>query len=61
MLYKYGMRSRGYSWGGQPMDGLAYYEDSDSKEYHCYLIYRRKLTDKELLEFDMDFIGRVQE
>ena len=55
-LYKYGMRLRGFSPMCQPMSGLAVAEDGDSK-YHNYLYYERKLTNKEVEDYELDFIG----
>lgn len=54
--YKYGMRLRGFSIGCQPMNGLLMTEDSD-REYYSYLYYERKLTYKELEDYELDFIG----
>ena len=54
--YKYGMRLRGFSIGCQPMNGLLTAEDGD-KKYYSYLYYERKLTDKELEDYELDFIG----
>lgn len=56
MVFKYGMRLRGFSIGCQPMNGLLMAEDGD-KKYHDYLYYERKLTDKELKDYELDFIG----
>lgn len=55
-LYKYGMRLRGFSIGCQPMNGLIMTEDGNMK-YYSYLYYERKLTDKELEDYELDFIG----
>jgi hypothetical protein len=55
-LYKYGMRLRGFSIGCQPMAGLVLAEEGDRK-YYNYLYYERKLTDKELEDYELDFIG----
>lgn len=55
-VYKYGMRLRGFSIGCQPMNGLLTAEDGDG-EYYSYLYYERKLTDKELEDYELDFIG----
>lgn len=55
-IYKYGMRLRGFAPFCQPMNGLLMAEDGD-KKYHDYLYYERKLTDKELEDYELDFIG----
>ncbi len=59
ILYKYGMRLRGFSPWCQP-DGHYRWEDGDRK-YHSFLFYRRKLTDKETRDYELDFIGEVEE
>lgn len=63
MLYEYGMRLRGFAPGCQPMDGLEAVSKTDkAKTGHWYrLIYRRELTDKECIEYELDFVGRVNE
>ena len=55
--YLYGMRLRGYAPWCQPMSGLV--ERRDSKKYHDELVYNRKLTDSELKEYELDFIGTL--
>lgn len=57
MLYKYGMRLRGFSPMCQPMDGLVRREDDITGKYYDILIYARKLTVKEEREFSLDYIG----
>lgn len=58
--YKYGMRLRGFSPGAQPRDGLLYAEDGSDKVniygrlYHNILVYGRRLTDKELIDYELD-------
>ena len=54
--YKYGMRLRGFAPMCQPMNGLVYWEDGDRK-YHNYLCYKRELSNKELKDYELDFIG----
>ena len=55
------MRLRGFSLGCQPMDGFVL-RCIDRKEdrYHDILCYERKLTDKELNDYEMDFIEEVE-
>ena len=57
MRYKYGMRLRGFSPGCQPMDGFV--ERLDSRDYWDELVYNRKLTDKEVRCYDLEYIGEV--
>ena len=54
--YHYGMRLRGYSIGCQPMDGLMLVMDDPRGEYHNILSYNRKLTEKEVEDYELDLI-----
>ncbi len=57
------MRLRGFSPGAQPREGLLYAEDGSDKVsvygrlYHNILVYDRRLTGKELEEYELDFLG----
>ena len=55
--YKYGMRLRPYSIGCQPMDGLV--EVMLDNRYWNILIYDRKLTDQEVSDYELDYLGEV--
>ena len=55
--YAYGMRLRGFSHGCQPMNGFMEGIDDLTGKYHDILIYRRKLTDEELIDYELDYIG----
>lgn len=54
-LYKYGMRLRGFSPMCQPMTGLVSAEEGD-RNYYSYLYYERKLTDREVRDYELDLI-----
>ena len=57
MYYVYGMRTRGYSLMAQPMDGLVeHLETAKGAKYLSLLVYKRKLTDAELADYELDFI-----
>lgn len=58
MMYKYGMRLRGFSIGCQPSKGWIETEDGD-KEYWNYLYYDRKLSEEEVRDYELDFLGEV--
>lgn len=58
MRYKYGMRLRGFSIGCQPMNGLDHREDDTSGKYHDILVYNRPLTDKEISDYELDYIEK---
>lgn len=55
MKYRYGMRLRGFSVGCQPYMGFLAVVDSD--KYHDELLYDRKLTDKEVDDYELDYLG----
>lgn len=68
--YIYGMKARPFSIGCQPMEGLMASDafkllkidlDEVSMKYHDILLYDRKLTDKELYDYELDFIGIYRE
>lgn len=52
--YVYGMRSRGFSLGCQPMEGFVRREDS--VRYYDLLVYDRKLTEEEVKNNELDFV-----
>lgn len=54
MEFRYGMRLRGFSPGCQPKDGFLEREDDPSGKYYDILVYNRKLTDKELRDYELD-------
>lgn len=58
VVYRYGMRLRGYSIGCQPKDGFLDREDDESGRYYDILVYDRQLTDREVEAYELDFIGR---
>ena len=61
--YKYGMRLRGFSPGAQPMEGLLYAEDGSDKVsvygrmYPNILVYNRRLSEQELRDYELDYLG----
>ena len=60
-MYKYGMRLRGYAPLCQPMNGLVNREDDPTGKYHDVLLYNRQLTEQELREYELDYLGEVNE
>lgn len=54
--YFYGMRLRGFSIGTQPTKGLVRQEYNPSDSYHAILVYDRKLTKKELADYELDYL-----
>ena len=61
MNYRYGMRLRGFSIGCQPMNGFYERRDSRSIWYHDILLYTRKLTDEEVEQYELDYIGSEEQ
>ena len=55
--YRYGMRLRGFSPGCQPKEGFLNREDSTDSRYYDVLMYNRKLTDKEVADYELDMLS----
>lgn len=58
-MFKYGMRLRGFSLGCQPMKGFVERLDDTTGRYYDVLVYDRKLSDKELADYELDYIGEA--
>lgn len=56
-MYKYGMRLRGFSIGTQPKEGFYERQDDTTGKYWDILVYDRKLTDKEVQDYELDYLG----
>ena len=56
-VYIYGMRLRGFSPGCQPKEGLLGREDDTTGKYYDLLTYSRKLSDKEVSDYELDYLG----
>lgn len=59
MMFLYGMRLRGFSPGCQPKEGFVERQDDVTGKYHDILVYDRELTEDELKNYELDFIGRL--
>lgn len=57
-VFIYGMRLRGFSIGCQPTKNLIYRKDDNTKKYYDLLVYDVKLTDKEIEDYELDYIGQ---
>ncbi len=55
-MYKYGMRLRGFAPMCQPRDGFVERLDDTTGKYYDILVYDRLLTNKELTDYELDFI-----
>lgn len=51
--FVYGMKSRGYSIGCQPMDGLIRTQPDANRNFHDILVYNRELTDDEVRHYSL--------
>lgn len=58
MRYAYGMRLRGFSPGAQPR-GVLERQDDRSGRYYDIIIYDHALTDKEVRDYELDYLGKV--
>lgn len=56
MTYYYGMRMRGCAPLCQPKDFTERLDDTSGR-YHDILAYTRQLTDNELYEYELDYLG----
>lgn len=59
-MYKYGMRLRGFSPMCQPMQGLVAVHEDVTGRYYDILIYERRLSEKELQDYELDYLGAVE-
>ena len=55
--YKYGMRLRPYDIGCQPRGVIGF--NNYVEGYHSLIFYKRELTDKEISEYSLDYLGEV--
>ena len=58
MTYKYGMRLRPIGLGCQPSRWCKYMRlNKEETGYWCYVWYKFKLTDEDLKNYDLDYLG----
>ena len=55
--YFYGMRLRGFSPGCQPMKRFVERRDDPTGKYYDILVYERRLSNKDLHEYELDYLG----
>ena len=60
MIYLYGIRLRGFSIGCQPKEGFLERRDDTTGNYYDIICYSRKLTDNELTNYELDYIGQEE-
>ena len=56
-MYKYGMRLRGFAPMCQPKQGFCERLDDTTGRYYDILVYDRELTQKELRDYELDYLG----
>lgn len=54
--YHYGMRLRPFGIGCQPK-GVVHRTDDPTMKYWDIIIYDRELTEKEMFDYDLDYLG----
>jgi hypothetical protein len=59
MQYAYGMKLRGFSIGCQPKEGLIERIDDNSGTFYDILIYGRKLSEKEISDYELVYLGKL--
>lgn len=57
-MYVYGMRQRGFSHGCQPMNGFIERRNSPCNTWYDLIIYSRRLSKQEMLDYELDYIGK---
>lgn len=55
-MFLYGMRQRGFSVGCQPKGVVERRDDIDGK-YWDLIVYDRELTEKEVSDYELDYLG----
>lgn len=55
-MFKYGMRLRGFSPMCQPKEGLVRREDDPTGKYYDIVVYDRRLSDREISNYELDEI-----
>ena len=53
------MRLRGFAPLCQPMNGLVGPEDDPTGKYYDVLVYDRQLTEQELRDYELDYLGEA--
>lgn len=60
-MYKYGMRLRPFNIGCQPLNGLIRAKNGNCNPYWSILWYERELTQEEVKEYELDYLGEDEE
>lgn len=59
MQYVYGMTARGFSLGCQPMEDFSECLEDTSDTFYNILVYNRMLSDKEISDYELVFLGKI--
>jgi len=59
-IHKYGMRLRGFSPSCQPIKNFYRRYDDESGEYWDIISYTKLLTDKEVKDYSLDYLGESE-
>jgi hypothetical protein len=59
MRYVYGMRARGFSLGCQPKADFIERLDDTSDTFYDILVYGRKLSCREVADYELEYLGEV--
>lgn len=59
MQYAYGMKSRGFSIGCQPKSDFIERIEDTSDTFYDILVYGRKLSDKEVSDYELVYLGKI--
>ena len=59
-MYLYGMRLRGFSIGCQPKTGFYECREDLTGRYYNILVYRERLTEKDVTAYELDYIGETE-
>lgn len=60
-MHTYGMRLRGFAPLCQPRHGFVERLDDTTGKYYDILVYDRELTQKELRDYELDYLGEVDD
>jgi hypothetical protein len=61
MYYAYGMKARGFSLGCQPMIGLVKIMDDKTGFFFDVLFYENKLSDEQVRDYELHYLGEVED
>lgn len=60
-MYVYGMRLRPFGIGCQPIKLLQEVREDETGRYWGILVYKEKLSDKQVRDYELDYLGEEKE